>query len=171
MSPCIPFIFQNCTNCGNVTCKGSSRCKSLCNKQCNKTICESPTCNMVCEAGSQCTSMECSNDVKDCSLECKSSSYCDLNCNSASRCNHSCALSGLCYTRGPGYVDKHNGQCGMCNCTSDIRNCVQRCQSQTGRCLGLYCSASTKCEQYSKSTDRSFVMYMISTAPVGKQVS
>ena len=163
-------IIQNCTDCHLMTCGGGSLCKSYCNKQCNATTCGSSNCSMVCEAKSKCNNMECRDGVNDCSLECRSGAVCDLNCGNSSRCNHSCALDGLCYTRGPGYIDKHNGQCGLCNCTSDFRNCIQRCHSDDGRCLGLYCNASNNCEQYSKSTGFSFVLFMSIAAPTGMQV-
>lgn len=145
-------------------------CNHTCSKECNNTICNAKHCNMACEANSNCRAVKCGQNVENCNLDCKKGATCKLNCTTGSNCKHSCALSGQCYTWVGEHLDVHYGQCGKCNCTSNIRNCIQRCESAGGRCLHLYCDASNRCEQYSKSTGQGFVYMMRSTSPNGMQV-
>lgn len=165
------FFQQSCESCASISCEGRTVCQGKCTKECQTAVCKSPKCSFVCEPGSTCSNVECSSGVNDCYLDCQNRATCNLTCSSRSKCTHNCALNGFCQTKVDGFLDIHNGKCGLCNCTRDVRNCVQRCESANGRCLGLYCDASSKCVQYSKSKEKSFVLYMLSTAPNGRQVT
>ena len=151
-------------------CNGNTSCNTVCQKQCNTTVCNSKNCSMVCEPNSQCPAVSCGSKTDTCQLECREGATCNLNCTVATSCTHSCAKTGLCRTLVGNSIDLHDGTCGRCNCSSDIRNCTQRCEDATKRCLKMYCNARDECKQFSSTIGKSFVYRMRSYAPTIKQV-